>query len=151
MKRIFWFSLVLAFLFANEYSSKFLLAVFVGKMGISEAVERTLQYASIQSYIFSASFRAIPFVALGLFAAKSSIWTTRIGKIGAWSMLLLITSFVLYGYWGMQYSLFTDERTSSTSALAVIWIPIWALLFAAIGWMTLLIVSNLSRRFKKGS
>ena len=147
MKRIFWFTLVLLFLLANEYLSKFLLAVFVGHLEFNSAVERTFQYSTIDSYLFSAGFRAIPFIVLGLFAAISKLSLTAFGRIGIWIIMLLNTSFILHGYWGMQHSLFTDAHTSSTSALALIWIPIWASFLTIIGCMVLVVISKIFRPF----
>lgn len=147
MKRIFWFTLVLLFILANEYLSKFLLAVFVGHLEFTSAVERTFQYSTIDSYLFSAGFRAIPFIVLGLFAAKSQLSLSAFGQVGIWTIMLLKTSFILYGYWGMQYSLFTDAHTSSTSALAILWIPIWATFFTIIGCIVLVVISKISRSF----
>lgn len=148
MKRIFWLTLFLLFLSANEYFSKFLLAVFVGQLEFNSAVERTFQYSTIDSYLFSAGFRAIPFIVLGLFAAKSKLSLTVFGRVGIWIIMLLNTAFILYGYWGMQHSLFTDAHTSSTSALAIIWIPIWASLFTIVGFIVLVVISKISRSFQ---
>jgi Na+/proline symporter len=148
MKKIFWVFLILAFLFLNEYLSKFLLAIFVGNLEFSQAIERTFQYATAKSYLFSAGFRIIPFVAIGLFAAKSSVTKSIIGKVGIWIITLFTISFILYGYLGMQHSLFTDEHTSSTSALALIWIPIWAFLFVVVGAVALVVVSKIANFFQ---
>ncbi|NDW21958.1 hypothetical protein [Alteromonas hispanica] len=148
MKRIFWVFLILAFLFVNEYLSKFLLAIFVGNLEFSQAVEQTFQYATAKSYLLSAGFRVIPFIALGLFAAKSSVTNSIIGKVGIWIITLFTISFILYGYLGMQHSLFTDEHTSSTSALALIWIPIWAFLFVVVGAVALVVVSKIANFFQ---
>ena len=148
MKRIFWVLLILAFLFVNEYLSKFLLAIFVGNLEFSQAIERTFQYATAKSYLLSAGFRIIPFVAIGLFAAKSRVTNSIIGIVGVWIITLFTISFILYGYLGMQHSLFTDEHTSSTSALALIWIPIWAFLFVVVGAVALIVVSKIANFFQ---
>lgn len=145
MKRIFWVTLVLLFLLANEYFSKFLLAVFVGHLEFNSAIERTLQYSTLNSYLFSAGFRAIPFIVLGLFAAKSKLSLTAFGRVGIWLIMLLNTSFILYGYWEMQHSLFTEAHTSSTAALAILWIPIWASFLTTVGCMVLVVISKMSR------
>ena len=149
MKRIFWFTFVLTFLLANEYLSKFLLAVFVGQLDFLQAVERTFQYSSFSSYLFSASFRTAPFIVLGIFAAKSNVRFAKIGRFCIWSILSLMALFILYGYWEMQHSLFTDEHTSSTSALAIIWIPIWASLFTILGCVVLVTVSKIFQSFQE--
>jgi quinol-cytochrome oxidoreductase complex cytochrome b subunit len=149
MKKTFWIVLILLFLLVNEYLSKFLLAIFVGRLELLDAYERTFQYPSIDSYLFSASFRAIPFLALSIFAAKSKASSSRAGRIMIWGLAFFIASFVFYGYWGMQHSLFTDEHTSSTSALAIIWIPIWALLISVIGCVFLFGTSKIFRLFQK--
>jgi hypothetical protein len=129
MKRIFWIFLILAFLIVNEYLAKFLLAIFVGNLEYSQAIERTFEYATVESYLLAAGFRALPFIAIGLIALKTEMSKSIVGRIGIWVITLLVISFIFYGYWGMQHSLFTDAHTSSTSALVLIWIPIWAFVF----------------------
>lgn len=149
MKGTFWVILILLFLFANEYLTKFLLAISVGDLGFSDAYINTFKYVSIDSYLFTASFRAIPYVALAVFAAKSQSAKSQAGRILVWFAALLLATFHFYGYWNMQHSLFAEAHTSSTSALATIWIPIWALFIGIIGFFVIFIGKKVNGLFHK--
>lgn len=148
MKGIFWLVLILLFLLVNEYLSKFALAVFVGDLAFSGAYERTFSTFSLTSYLLAASFRAIPFIALGLFAAKTQLNQFPSGKLVLWLLMLALAAFHFYGYWGMQYSLFTPEHTSSTSALAIISVPVGALMLGFISYGVGLMSLKAYRLFK---
>ncbi|MBT0588195.1 hypothetical protein [Alteromonas oceanisediminis] len=149
MKWTFWFFLLFLFLLINEYLAKFMLAVLVGDLGFSDAYTKTFQYASLDSYLMSARYRALPYIALAAFALKSNSTNSKVGRIVIWCIALFITAFHFYGYWGMQHSLFTEEHTSSTSGLAVIWFPIWALLFSGIAYTLIFAVQKAYRMFQK--
>lgn len=73
MKRSFWIALLASFVLVNEYLATWLLAVFVGDLDMQQAYAKTFKFASFDSYIFTASFRAIPYIALVLLAAKSKL------------------------------------------------------------------------------
>jgi hypothetical protein len=149
MKRMFWYFLLFLFLMINESFAKFMLAIFVGDLGFSDAYTKTFQYASLGSYIMSASFRTLPYIALSVFALKSKSTDSKIGRITIWCIALFIAAFHFYGYWGMQHSLFTDAHTSSTSALALIWIPIWALLYSCVMYGLIVAVHKAYWMFQK--
>ena len=148
MRWNFWAVLVLLFLFSNEYLSKFALGLFVGDLVVSNAIDRAFQFASFSSYFFSAGFRAIPFLALAVLSVKSHYRHKVAGRFALWIALFGISAFHLVGYWGMQHSLFTNERTSSTAAIAVIWIPIWATVFLGLSYATLRIAEQILRMFR---
>lgn len=151
MQRTFWVTLVLLFLFVNEYASSFLLAIFVGDLGIFEAYERAFQHGSLDSYLMASGYRAIPFLALAAFAAISNTTSTRAGRMTIWAFALFISALHFYGYWTMQYSLFTPEHTSSTAVLAIIWVPIWALLLSVIGYVLIVAANFITRMVRKGT
>lgn len=132
--------LALLFLLANEHLSHFLLAIWVGDLSFADAYQHTFRYTTVNSYIFSAAFRAIPYVALALLAVNPKVSTTRVGRVAMWFTAFLLAAYLLLGYWNMQHSLFTPEHTSSTASLALIWLPIWALLFGGIGYTLLFVV-----------
>ena len=148
MRWNFWAVLVLLFLFSNEYLSKFALGLFVGDLGVSNAIDRTFQFASFSSYFFSAGFRAIPFLALAVISVKSHYRHKAAGRFALWLALSGISAFHLFGYWEMQHSLFTNERASSTAAIAVIWIPVWATILLGLGYAILRIAEQILRMFR---
>ncbi|RRJ23900.1 hypothetical protein EIK76_07570 [Rheinheimera mesophila] len=132
MRWLFWTLLLLSFLFINETTVNWLLAVIVCGYGPQSGFERATQYFTLDSFLFSASFRIIPYIVLSAVALFSSLKNSAIGKIALYSSLATISIFHFWGYWGMQHSLFTPEHTSSTSALAIIFIPIHAIWLSAV-------------------
>ncbi|MGM0525595.1 MAG: hypothetical protein ACQEQ8_05305 [Pseudomonadota bacterium] len=149
MKRNFWIALLASFILVNEYLASWLLAIFVGDLDMQQAYARTFRFASFDSYLLTASFRAIPYIALALLAAKSKLSLSANGQSILWLMLIALAGFHLYGYWGMQYALFTPDHASSTSALAAIFIPIWALVIGSAGYALFYIVSLISQYLKR--
>ncbi len=127
MRGLFWTLLLLSFLLINETTVEWLLAVTVGGYDPQPGFERVTQYFTLDSFLFSASFRIVPYVVLSAVAIFSSLKNSTIGKITLYCSLTTISIFHFWGYWGMQHSLFTSEHTSSTSALAIIFIPIHAI------------------------
>lgn len=132
MRWLFWSSLFLSFLLINETTVNWLLAVIVGGYDLQPGFERATQYSTLASFLFSTSFRIIPYLGLSAVALFSSLKSSTIGKIALYCSLAAISLFHFWGYWGMQHSLFTDEHTSSTSALAIIFIPIHAIWISAV-------------------
>jgi len=151
MKWNYWSVIVLLFLLVNEYLSMFLLAVFIGGMEFSDAYIRTFEHSSLKGYFFASAFRTIPYIALALFVIKSNVIQFRSGKIILWILPFALAAFHLFGYWGMQYSLFTSAHTSSTSFLALIFLPIWALILGCIGYPICFFTFKAYRLFNKSS
>jgi hypothetical protein len=149
MKWKFWITLVLLFLLINEYLTEFLLALLVGEMDLSSAYESTFRYFSLDSYIDAATYRSIPYVALALFSAKSKLRQFSLGKLALWASVFCLAAFHFCGYWSMQHSLFTPAHTSSTSTLAIVFIPIWALIYGVLGYALLFIGFKAYRLFQK--
>ncbi|MEP4888850.1 MAG: hypothetical protein ABJV04_02390 [Aliiglaciecola sp.] len=134
MKWLFWMLLFLSFLLINEITVEWLLAVVVGGYAPQPGFERATQYFTVHSFLFSASFRVIPYIVLSAVAVVlfSSLKKSSIGKIALYCSLAAISLFHFWGYWDMQHSHFTSEHTSSTSALAIIFIPIHAIWLSAV-------------------
>lgn len=132
MKWLFWTLLFLSFLLINETTVEWLLAIIVGGYSPQPGFERATHYFTIQSFLFSACFRIIPYIVLSAVTLFSSLKNTSIGKLALYCSLAAISLFHFWGYWGMQHSLFTSEHTSSTSVLAIIFIPIHAIWLGAV-------------------
>lgn len=133
MKWNFWFVLILLFVFSNEYLSNFMLAIFVGELSTTGALDKAFLNWSLKSYFFSAAFRAIPFVALAMIVAKNNERYGNAGKTALWLTLIGMSMFHVFGYWQMHYPLFINDEVSSTFALSVIWIPVWATILLVVG------------------
>ena len=149
MKWKFWITLVLLFLLVNEYLSKFALALLVGEMDLSGAYERTFRYFSLDGYIDAATYRSIPYVALALFSARSKLRQFSLGRSVLWALVFCLAAFHFSGYWSMQHSMFTPAHTSSTSTLAIVFIPIWALIYGVLGYVLLFVGFKTYRLLQK--
>ncbi|GAA6186733.1 hypothetical protein [Aliiglaciecola sp. NS0011-25] len=132
MKWLFWTLLFLSFLLINETTVEWLLAVIVGGYDLQLGFERATQYFTLDSFLFSTVFRIVPYIVLSLVALLTSLRSSTIGKIALYCSLATISLFHFWGYWDMQHSHFTSEHTSSTSALAIIFIPIHAIWLSAV-------------------
>ncbi|MBU2978753.1 hypothetical protein [Alteromonas sp. C1M14] len=132
MRWLFWALLFLSFLLINETTVNWLLAVVVGGYAPQPGFERATQYFTLHSFLSSASFRIVPYAVLCAVVLFSSLKKSSSGKIAIYCSLAAISLFHFWGYWGMQHSLFTSEHTSSTSALAIIFIPIHAIWLSAV-------------------
>ncbi|HET8815926.1 MAG TPA: hypothetical protein VFM61_00595 [Pseudidiomarina sp.] len=139
MNRMFWVALVLVFVFVDVTFAEFMLAFIVGGLDLAAAYERAYGDLSFNDYWFFAAWRSLPYIALVLLAALSSHSKARAGRCILWLLLVALALFHFYGYWVMQSPLFTDERTSSTAILAVIDIPLIALIYGTIGYVVCLI------------
>lgn len=126
MKWLFWTLLFLSFLLINETTVEWLLAVIVGGYAPQPGFLRVTQYLTLHSFLFSASFRIVPYIVLSAVALFSNLKESCIGKIALYCSLAAISLFHFWGYWSMQHSLFTSEHTSSTAGLAIIFTPIHA-------------------------
>jgi hypothetical protein len=126
VKSTFWIIAIVLCFTVSESFVNWMLAVFVGNHEIADGFNRAFQYFSFKGYLFSLAFRAIPFIAL--FVVVGILKSKLIKYINAisWCWLIGIVFFIGFGYWDVQHSLYTNAHTSSTSAIAFIFIPIYA-------------------------
>jgi hypothetical protein len=104
-----------------------MLAVFVGNYNLTDGFDRAFSFFTFESYLFFLAFRAIPFAAVLI---VGSIFKNRLTKdinVMEWFWLIGIVFFITFGYWDAQHSLYTDAKTSSTTSISFIFIPIYAI------------------------
>ena len=150
MKSKFWIIAIILCLTVNESLMNWMLAVFVGNYGITEGFERGFRFFSFDGYLLSLSFRAIPFVALAfLIAIGKNILSKHINTV-SWCWLMSIVPFMAFGYWDVQHSSYTAAHTSSTTSIAYIFIPIYAVgvgfVLGALGLVCAVIYSQIRKR-----
>jgi len=120
-------------LIVNENVVQWALAVIVGNYSMINGFKDAFEYFSIEGYLFFTAFRLIPYLILGL-VVKSFIKKKR--KIGlgiGWGGLVGIVFMIIWGSWFAQLPYYTDEHVSSTTAIAFIFIPIYAIVTGLIG------------------
>ena len=146
MSKKFWILVIAAFVVINEILVDWLLAIFVGDYGVAEGFIDVTRYLTVDSLLFAAGFRAIPYGALLLVGLTTRLKHTIPGKLALWLALLAIAAIHFWGYWAMQYSFYTPDYTSSTSELELIFVPIHALWIGAITCWVGFVVVNLGIR-----
>ena len=150
MSKSFWIALIAAFVVINEILVDWVLAVLVGDYGVAEGVSEVTRYLTVDSLLFAAGFRAVPYGALLLVGLTSRLKHSVPGKLALWLALLAIAVIHFWGYWAMQYSFYTPDYTSSTSELELIFVPIHALWIGAITcWVGFVIVNRGIRKLQR--
>ena len=150
MSKSFWIALIAAFVVINEILVDWLLAIFVGDYGVAEGFIDVTRYLTVDSLLFAAGFRAIPYGALLLVGLTTRLKHTIPGKLALWLALLAIAAIHFWGYWAMQYSFYTPDYTSSTSELELIFVPIHALWIGAITcWVGFVMVNRGIRKLQR--
>ena len=150
MSKKFWILVIAAFVVINEIMVDWLLAIFVGDYGVAEGFIDVTRYLTVDSLLFAAGFRAIPYGALLLVGLTTRLKHTIPGKLALWLALLAIAAIHFWGYWAMQYSFYTPDYTSSTSELELIFVPIHALWIGAITcWVGFVIVNRGIRKLQR--
>ena len=149
MGKSFWIVLFTAFVVINETLVDWVLAIVVGDYGVAEGFARATRFLTVDSLLFAAGFRASPYGALLLVGLTTRLKHTIPGKFALWLALLAIAAIHFSGYWGMQHSLYTGAHTSSTSALAIIFVPIHAAWMGAIAGGVGFVMAKLGLRVLK--
>ena len=132
-QRIFWIAFIASFLFINEDLIHWLLAIFVENYGIVDGFKDAFKYFTFDGYLFFSVFRVIPYVILFI-VIKALIKKKNKNYLGvAWGSLVGILFLITWGSWSSLHSLYTDEHTSSTTAIVFLFLPIYSIVTGLIG------------------
>jgi hypothetical protein len=133
-----WHLLVLL-LFAlviNENTVQWALAVKVGGYSLASGYADAFKYFTVSGYLFFTAFRLIPYLGLGIILIvlsktklKDYVLPVFIGG------LVGILAMILWGSWVAQRPYYTGEHVSSTTAIAFLFIPIYAVATGVVGAM----------------
>lgn len=126
--------LLLAALIVNENLVQWVLAVRVGGHTVAAGFEDAFEYFTLFGYLFFTAFRLVPYVGLGIILiilskTKQKDYALPVFVGGVIGILAMI----LWGFWMVQRPYYTDEHVSSTTAIAFLFIPIYAVPAGAIG------------------
>ncbi len=132
-QKYFWYALVFIALLVNENMVQWALAIIVGKLGIVNGFKDAFKYFSVFGYLFFTAFRLIPYLVLAS-VVRSSLRKRSHRVFGiAWGGLAGIVFALVTGAWSAQHAYYTDVHVSSTTAIAFIFIPLYAILPGIIG------------------
>lgn len=131
-----WYLIVLTLvaLVINENVVQWALAIQVGGYSVASGFQDAFEYFTVSGYLFFTAFRLIPYlllagvlVLLSTTRQKDYVFPVFIGG------LLGILFMILWGSWEAQRPYYTGEHVSSTTALAFLFIPFYAIGTGAIG------------------
>ena len=149
MSRFYWILFWLLAVLLNENVVQWALAIWVGGYSVSDGFDSAFKFFTPLGYAFFTLFRMIPYVILAKIIDRSSdrkIWATR---AIAWGGLAGIVSMIVWGSWVSLHSLYTDAHASSTTAIAFLFIPVWAILTGFIGSLLGVLVAFVGRKLRK--
>jgi len=138
-----WYLLVLLLvaLVINENVVQWALAVKVGGHSIATGFADAFKYFTIVGYLFFTAFRLVPYIGLGIILfvlsktkLKDYVLPVFIGGF------IGILAMILWGSWMAQRPYYTDEHASSTTAIAFLFIPIYACFTGGIGALALAVL-----------
>lgn len=133
MNKLFWIALWVTALLLNENLVQWVLAVQVGKLGLMEGFTDAYRFFTLAGYAFFTAFRLVPYLLLA-WVVRSSIKKKRKATVGiAWGGLLGIALMIASSLWAALMPLYTGEHASSTTAIAFLFIPFFAIVTGAMG------------------
>jgi hypothetical protein len=128
-----WYLCVIA-LIVNENLVQWALAIFVGHLSVIDGFRDAFKYFTLLGYLFFTVFRLIPY--LGLAVVLNAIERSRLKdftfpvQLGG---IIGILSIILWGSWTAMRPLYTGQHVSSTTAIAFVFIPIYACFSGMVG------------------
>ena len=126
--------LLLIALIINENVVQWALAVIIGGHTLASGFQDAFEHFTIAGYLFFTAFRAVPYAILGtalFFLPKISSKEYFIPVFAGG--LIGIVAMILWGSWVTLKPFYTEVRISSTTALAFLWIPYYAVMSGAVG------------------
>ncbi|GGF68346.1 hypothetical protein [Alteromonas lipolytica] len=132
MHKGYWLVISVALVLINEVTVHWLVAVLVGHYNVDDGYAVAGRYFALGSFLFSAAFRALPYLILVPVAVISGLHYTVQGKSALWSALVAVAGIHFWGYWDMLEPLYTAEHASSTAALAIVFVPIHSVWMGAL-------------------
>ena len=142
MSKMFWLVLLCFFIVINEHLAKFTLSLQANQLSPSQALEDAFRYSSIGSYMFTAFWRAIPFLGLAAFARFSSVRRYSFGRASLWGCAVLIASYHFWGYYQIWSPAFQGGKLSSTSSIAIPFISLEAVVISCCVFLALFIFAK---------
>lgn len=127
-------ALLLAALIVNETLVQWILAVRVGGHTVAAGFEDAFEYFTLFGYLFFTAFRLVPYVGLGIILVILSKTKLKDYVLPVFAGGLIgILAMIVWGSWMAQRPYYTDEHVSSTTAIAFLFIPMYAVPTGAVG------------------
>ena len=126
-------ALLLLAILVNEQVLQWAVAVKVGGYAVSTGFQDAFKYFTVDGYLFFTAFRLLPYAGLGLALvlisrSRLSDYVLPVFAGGVVGILAMI----VWGSWMALRPLYAGGHVSSTTAIAFIFIPLYAVLSGAI-------------------
>jgi len=121
-------ALLLPALMITENVIQWALAVIVGGHSLAGGFHDAFKYFSVFGYLFFTAFRLVPYVCLWkilIFLSKTN-FRDYIPFVFAGGLIGIVV-IIIRGLWDVQRPLYTGGHVSSTTAVAFLFIPIYAI------------------------
>lgn len=133
MSKLFWVVFWVTALLLDHYLVQWALAVQVGKLGFVEGFIDAYRHFTPGGWALLTAIRLVPYLILAwvvrLSARKQGKATAGI----AWGGFLGIVMMIAASYWAALHPMYTGEHVSSTTAIAFVIIPFYAVITGAMG------------------
>ena len=133
MSRLFWVLFWVTAILLDHYQVQWALAVVVGKLGFAEGFGDAYRYFTPGGWLFLIAFRLIPYLILASVVISSARKKRKVTAGIAWGGFLGIVMMIAASYWAALHPMYTDEHVSSTTAIAFVIIPFYAIITGAMG------------------
>ena len=142
--------LALAAALINERVVQWSLAVRVGGYTLGDGFKDAFEYFTLGGYLFMTAFRLVPYVVLGsvVVVLSRSRWNDFVHPIFAGGVVGIIAT-IVWGLWTAQHAYYTEEHVSSTTAIAFLFIPLYAVVTGGVGSLLLACIYLPFRRLLK--
>jgi len=130
---LYWIVFWVTALLLDHSLVQWALAVQVGKLGAVEGFHDAYAYFTPAGYAFFTAFRLVPYLALALVVRSLARKKRKITAGIAWGGYLGIVLMIASSYWAALQPLYTGEHVSSTTAIAFVIIPFYAIITGAMG------------------
>lgn len=133
MSKPYWVVLWVTALLLDHYLVQWVLAVQVGKLGIVEGFNDAYRYFTPGGWALLTAIRLVPYLILA-WVVRSSASKKRKATAGiAWGGYLGIVMMIVASYWAALHPMYTGDHVSSTTAIAFVIIPFYAIITGAMG------------------
>lgn len=133
MSKLYWVVFWATAILLDHYLVQWALAIQVGKLGFLEGFNDSYRDFTLGGWLFLTAFRLVPYMVLAL-VVRSSERKKRKATAGiAWGGFLGIALMFASSYWAALEPLYTDAHASSTTAIAFVVVPFFAIVTGAMG------------------
>lgn len=133
MSKFFWVLFWVTALLLDHYLVQWALALRVGNLGLLEGFNDAYRYFTPAGWVMLTAIRLLPYLVLAWVVRLSARKQSKVTLGVAWGGYLGIVLMIASSYWAALHPMYTGEHVSSTTAIAFVIIPFYAIITGALG------------------